>query len=444
MLAKSDWSEIIYKKEGYVIWVNIRYRVYRRILIVLLVIAFSAGLGCYYAAMKNKVPDEIRLIKGKEQKLSLLVPVSGEIAPVGNFGQEKLQKMQLAVSLDRPVTFQSSETGSYTFKCRLFGMIPLKSVNVNVIEESLLTPVGIPIGIYVKADGVLVLETGEIKGTDGMGYKPAAAILQKGDYIESVNGVDIENKRELVAAVKESGGEELILTVRREMQEFDVKVLPVLSADQEYKIGVWVRDNVQGIGTLTYIDEDLEFGALGHGINDIDTAELLELGSGTLYQTDIISVVRGESGSPGELMGVIDYLPENEIGVITKNTDHGVFGQGSDVLLEAASMSSYPAAMKQEIETGPAQILCSINGQAELYDVEITKVNMNSTGEDINRGIVLKVTDERLLTLTGGIVQGMSGSPILQNGKLIGAVTHVFVQDATKGFGIFIEEMLAG
>lgn len=170
---------------------------------------------------------------------------------------------------------------------------------------------------------------------------------------------------------------------------------------------------------------------------------LMEFGSGTLYHTDIVSIVRGENGLPGELMGIINYLPENEIGVITQNTDHGVFGKGSEALIEAVSIGSYPVAMKQDIVIGPAQILCNISGQAELYDVEIIKIEMNSTDENYNHGIVVEVTDERLLSLTGGIVQGMSGSPIMQNGKLIGAVTHVFVNNPSRGYGIFIETMLA-
>lgn len=422
---------------------NRKLKIYRAVLIAVFGIVTLTGLLYYYNDTKNKIPDEIKIVKGKEQHLSLLVPASGEILPVGNFSEEEVQS-PIPVSLYRPVTFHSSRTGSYTLECRLFGMIPLKSVNLDVVEECLLIPVGMPIGIYVKADGILVLETGAVKGADGMNYEPAAEILQSGDYITAVNGVDIQNKRELIEAVKNCDGEVLILKIRRAEQELEVKVVPVMSSSQEYKIGVWVRDNVQGIGTLTYVNENLEFGALGHGINDIDTAELLELGSGTLYHTSIISIIKGESGYPGELMGIIDYLPENEIGTITLNTNHGIFGEGNEALLEAISMSSYPTAMKQEITLGPAKILCCISGQAELYDVDITKINLNSEGGNINRGIVLKVTDERLLELTGGIVQGMSGSPILQNDKIIGAVTHVFVQDATKGFGIFIEEMISG
>lgn len=420
---------------------NKKRRIYRTVLIAVCGILIMSGLIYYYIDTKNRIPDEIKIVKGRDQRLSLSVPASGEILPVGNFGEEAVQS-SIPISLNQPVTFHSSTTGSYTLECRLFGMIPLKSVNLDVIEECLLTPIGMPIGIYVKADGILVLETGTVKGADGMSYEPAAEILQSGDYIKAVNGVGIQNKRELIETVKNCDGQELILKICRAEQELEVKVIPIMSSAQEYKIGVWVRDNVQGIGTLTYIDENLEFGALGHGINDIDTAELLELGSGTLYHTDIISIIKGESGFPGELMGIIDYLPENEIGTITRNTDHGIFGEGNETLLEAASMSSYPVAMKQEIALGAAQILCCISGQAELYDVEITKINLNSEGENVNRGIVLKVTDERLLELTGGIVQGMSGSPILQDGKIAGAVTHVFVQDATKGFGIFIEEML--
>ncbi len=404
------------------------------------ILVVLVGSAYFFVVTRNKIPDEINIVKGSDKQLSLSIPVSGEIMSAREYSEKETV---IPVSLDRPVTVQSSTTGNYLLRCRLFGMIPIKNVDLCVVEECLVTPVGIPIGIYVESNGILVLETGSVKGADGMNYEPSTGILQQGDYIEAVNGKEIQNKKELLEAVGSCQGEEMIVKLRRSENELEVKICPVLNTDGEYKIGVWVRDNVQGIGTLTYIDENMEFGALGHGINDMDTAELMEFGSGTLYHTDIVSIVRGENGLPGELMGIINYLPENEIGVITQNTDHGVFGKGSEALIEAVSIGSYPVAMKQDIVIGPAQILCNISGQAELYDVEIIKIEMNSTDENYNHGIVVEVTDERLLSLTGGIVQGMSGSPIMQNGKLIGAVTHVFVNNPSRGYGIFIETMLA-
>jgi stage IV sporulation protein B len=191
---------------------------------------------------------------------------------------------------------------------------------------------------------------------------------------------------------------------------------------------------------MTYEDTDNTFGALGHGINDVDTSLLMNLEEGTLYKTEIVGITRGTNGSPGELTGYIEYDTDNVIGEITENTTEGIFGVCDEEKVENAGIDPIPIALKQEIELGSAQIICSVTGEPEFYDVEITEINLDH--ENINRGIVIQVTDEKLLTLTGGIIQGMSGSPIIQNGKLVGAVTHVLVQDSTRGYGIFIEEML--
>lgn len=423
---------------------NQRYRIYRRILIAACAAVFTLLCAMEYRDVVDRMPDEIRIVNGRKDQLDLNVPITGVIYPEPtDETQEMVQASAMEgvkVDLSETATFITSTTGNYVMECRLFGLVPLKQVELDVIEETSLIPAGIPIGIFVETDGVMVISTGTVCGIDGNEYAPAENVLFTGDYIEKVNHMDIHDKKELIQYVNESNGEELIFDVRRGAELFQTKVKPVMSGDGVYKVGVWVRDNIQGIGTLTFVNRDLEFGALGHGINDVDTALLMEVDSGTLYHTQILSVIRGESGKPGELTGVIDYLPENELGEITKNTDHGVFGYGNPAILQAVSGEPLPIGMKQDITLGPAQIICSLEGQREAYDVEITNIDLVT--DSVNRGIVLEVTDERLLSLTGGIVQGMSGSPIVQNGKIIGAVTHVFVQDATKGFGIFIETML--
>ena len=185
----------------------------------------------------------------------------------------------------------------------------------------------------------------------------------------------------------------------------------------------------------------MPFNALGHGINDVDTSALMTLKDGTLYHTEIIGITRGRNGSPGELTGFIEYDDRNIMGTITENTAKGIFGICTPEVAESSSYDFMPIGLKQEIEKGPAKIICSLGNGTEVYDIEITDINLEN--DNINRGIVLKITDARLLSTTGGIVQGMSGSPIVQNGKIIGAVTHVLVQDSTKGYGIFIETMLS-
>ena len=191
---------------------------------------------------------------------------------------------------------------------------------------------------------------------------------------------------------------------------------------------------------MTYIDKDNHFGALGHGINDMDTGELLKLGNGLLYQTEIVSIHKGTKGTPGELTGVIEYQPDKVTGVITSNTKEGIYGMTNDLYYPQFEDIAIPVGLKQDVALGPAQILCNVDGKNKLYDIELTK--LLSGDENVNRQISITVTDPELLELTGGIVQGMSGAPIIQNGKLIGAVTHVLVQDSTKGYGIFIEDML--
>ena len=232
-----------------------------------------------------------------------------------------------------------------------------------------------------------------------------------------------------------------MLTVLRAEEEIELSLQPVWTEEETYKVGIWVRSDAQGIGTLTYVDSQGHFGALGHGINDIDTSTLLSLEKGTLYASTIRSVIKGTKGVPGELAGVIHYRDDAVLGTIEQNTVTGIFGTLSCSLDCFHLEGPVEVAYKQEVQTGPAVIRSALDGTIREYEIEIEKVYLNSS--DANKGMVIRVTDPELLELTGGIVQGMSGSPILQNGKLIGAVTHVFVQDSTSGYGIFIENMLS-
>ncbi|NLG03875.1 MAG: SpoIVB peptidase [Clostridia bacterium] len=426
---------------------NRKLRIYRKFLIVvcIMMILFLAGMVFYNTA--NAIPDEL-MIKAGEDQLNLNVPVVGTIyqrtgsesVSAINFQEMKYPEKHISVNLNSPVTFLTSQTGDYTIDCRLFGVIPVKHVEFYVIDEINLIPAGIPVGIYAETDGVLVIGTGSVNGIDGEEYFPADGMLEKGDYIECINGEPIEKKKELIDGVNQSKGKEILLDIRRNNEKKQIHIMPVQSSESEYQIGVWVRDNIQGIGTLTFVNEDKKFGALGHGINDVDTTELMEVNHGTLYDTDILAIVKGKKGTPGELTGIIDYMEENVLGEITMNTGKGIFGIGNDRLTKSITEPVVPIGFKQEIEIGEAQIVCVMDDQRKEYDIEIKKVDMMP--ECVNRGISFEVTDQELLDITGGIVQGMSGSPILQNGKIIGAVTHVLVNDPKKGYGIFIENML--
>lgn len=435
-------------------------RMYRGFLYVVLIAAVTALTVLVYLTYWDKIPSTIKIRAGVEQELDFKVPVSGEIYRIRDDAAQAASIPESAgaktweqavesisdsvesihVDFTHKVKVKANELDTYQMKLKLFGVLPYKNVDIEVIQDKMLIPSGIPIGIYVKTNGVLVVGIGEFEDSEGRKVSPAKYVLQKGDYILKVNGEDVENKKQFIRTIEGSEGEDTILTIKRNGDITDVMITPECNQNKDWKLGIWIRDNAQGIGTMTYEDTDHTFGALGHGINDVDTSVLMNLDEGTLYKTEIVGITRGSNGSPGELTGYIEYDSKNVIGEITENTSEGIFGV-CDIDDEISSgFEPIPIALKQEIKLGPAQIICSVTGEPEFYDVEIVEINLEQ--DNINRGIVVQVVDEKLLTLTGGIIQGMSGSPIIQNGKLVGAVTHVLVQDSTRGYGIFIEEML--
>ena len=315
-----------------------------------------------------------------------------------------------------------------------------REVSAQTSEEDLVIPGGMPVGIYMKTKGVMVLDTQKIKGEDGSEYEPALHIVKAGDYITGFNGKDINTKNELVEAVSSFSEQKAKLDICRKGETIHVKMDMIQCEDGTKKLGIWVRDNAQGLGTITYLDSDSHFGALGHGIHDIDTGELLNISDGTLYLTSVKEIQKGVNGTPGGMEGIIVYNNYNVLGKIKKNTEAGIFGTIDRVDVLFANQTPVQLAKKEEVEEGPAIIRCAVDGEIKEYDILITQVNLWS-GE-VNKSMTIEVTDPSLLDETGGIIQGMSGSPILQNGKLIGAVTHVFVNNPTKGYGIFAESMI--
>ncbi len=313
-------------------------------------------------------------------------------------------------------------------------------VSTETINEDTVLVGGMPVGIYMETDGVMILDTEHIKGLDGVEYEPASHLVKGGDYITGLNGQTIENKSELMEALKHLTGDEVVLKLRRDEETLDVKLKPVECSPGDYKLGLWVRDNVQGLGTITFLTGDSKFGALGHGIHDTDTNALLSIADGTLYKTSVHSIKKGENGIPGSMEGIIVYNGYNKLGTIEQNTDAGIYGSVDKIDELFAEQIPVEIAPKEEIEIGDATIRCFVENEVQEYDIKVTDIDYS--GHEINKGLVIQVTDPELLDKTGGIIQGMSGSPILQNGRLIGAVTHVFVQDSTKGYGIFIENML--
>lgn len=314
-----------------------------------------------------------------------------------------------------------------------------KAVSANTSGDMVI-PGGMPVGIYLETDGVMVLGTEAIEGMDGQTYEPAAHLVKEGDYIVGINEEEVNDKSELIAAVKSLNQDDVVLKVMRKEQAIDIRIKAVQCAVDDYKLGIWVRDNAQGLGTITYLTADSGFGALGHGIHDTDTGELLDISKGLLYTTSIRDIQKGESGTPGGMEGIIVYNNYNMLGTITENSEEGIYGTLDRIDTLFKNADPVETASADEVKEGAAVIRCSIDGTVEEYQIQIKAVN--PLAKEVNKAIELEVTDEKLLELTGGIVQGMSGSPILQDGKLIGAVTHVFVNDPTKGYGILIEEML--
>ena len=391
---------------------------YRKFLWYALVGTLLSLFILIYGTMKDHIPDEIFVYADEETDWE-------------TFFQEPL------ISYDE--TVEVSQNGSYQIRCKWLGVLPLKTIKVHTVEKQEVLVSGSPVGIYMETKGVLVIDSGEITDREGIRRTPAEHIIQSGDYICEIDGKVLTGKRQLMQLVRENQGEPMELQVIRHQETIKLEMTPVETEVGSYKLGIWVRDNIQGIGTLTYVEPNGTFGALGHGISDADTGERLEISDGDLYRADILSIRKGTAGTPGELRGVINYREENRIGTICGNSQYGIRGQ-MEPGKYTESMKKIPTGLKQEIQTGKAEIRCDIGDGIREYQCEILEIDSNA--RDTNKCFVLRITDDDLLSRTGGIVQGMSGSPVLQNGKLIGAITHVFVNDPTKGYGIFIENMM--
>lgn len=419
------------------------YRVLRRTFCAALF--FLAGFSWYYA--DRSIPDEVNIVAEEEELFRLNLPFTtsfeSESKEVVLGGKSNIPKGQVRITGSQPISLYSDTQGSYKVGVKLFGVFQLKEMRVNVVDTHYAVPCGIPVGIYLKSNGVMVIGTGTITDAAGGEIEPANGVLKSGDYIEAVNGKPLETKEQLMEVVNQAGanGTGVVnLTIRRDGQEIDVSLDAVAAQDGTYKLGAWVRDDTQGIGTMTYMDLNGNFGALGHGISDMDTGQVVSIEGGALYETQIMGIEKGAAGKPGVMSGIIYYGPQSELGTVTGNTEEGIFGTAGEKLKSRVQAEALPIGYRQDVQPGKATIRSSISGAVKDYDIEILKVDYSTTHK--SKGMVIKVTDPELLSLTGGIVQGMSGSPIIQDGKLIGAVTHVFVQDSTRGYGIFIENML--
>ena len=299
-------------------------------------------------------------------------------------------------------------------------------------------PLGKAVGIKLFSDGVLVVGLSPVETGEGASYPGRDCGLKAGDVITHINGGEVDTIEEVQALVKQLEDEPLTIQAVRGQRQLQLTAAAVENSQGVYQLGVWLRDSMAGIGTMTFYDPDSGiFAALGHGINDVDTSMLMPLESGSIMPASVSDVKRGASGEPGELHGQFDLT--QDLGTLYANTNLGIFGQMPQSNVADVRQPD-PVASRDQVQTGPATILSNVRGdQVEEFDIQITHLYPEGDG---TRSLMLQVTDPELLELTGGIVQGMSGSPILQNGRLVGAVTHVLVNDAAKGYGILAENML--
>lgn len=334
-----------------------------------------------------------------------------------------------------------NQTGVNRLNLNLFGNIKVKDVNISVIPKTTVIPLGNAIGMKLYTKGVLVVGMSQINTENNEKKKPYEnSGIEQGDTILAVNNNEISNTDELIEEVNKSNGNQISIKYMKNNETLETSITPVKSKD-EYKIGLWVRDAAAGVGTLTFYEPSTNsFMALGHGISDIDTEKIVDIANGELITANIVSIKKGEKGEPGEIKGTIDS--GNKIGNISENTNLGVYGIVTNKsYLNLGNSSEMEVATRSEIKEGKAQIICQLdNSGKKLYDIEIEKTyTMNN--ED-NKSMLIKVVDEELLEKTGGIIQGMSGSPVIQNGKFVGAVTNVLVNDPIRGYAIFADMMI--
>ncbi|KPH76395.1 SpoIVB peptidase [Oceanobacillus caeni] len=339
--------------------------------------------------------------------------------------------------------FYAGDSGSSELVYEVNGF-PIKKVNLSVLEDIQVIPGGQSIGVQLQTRGVLVVGHHLVNTNDKTVSPGEEAKINVGDVIVKINDNPIKEMNEIKDYVVEAGekNKDLNITVKRGKEFIETKLEPILDdKENEYKIGLYIRDSAAGIGTMTFFEpQSKKYGALGHIISDMDTKKPVEINDGTIVRSSVTSIEKGNNGIPGEKQAKFSSN-QNVIGNITKNSPFGIFGKLNEDIKNGKYDKPMPIALSHEVKEGPAKILTVVDGEkVEEYDIEI--ISSVPQKYPATKGMVIQITDEKLLEKTGGIVQGMSGSPIIQDGKVIGAVTHVFVNDPTSGYGVHIEWML--
>ena len=387
----------------------------------------------------------MRIIEGEDTAFSVNFPLAVAVNHENQDESVVVKDSEPVYSWSHPVNLQTVKLGKATIQFTLFGFIPIRTVHVDVLPTIKLIPGGHSIGVILHSQGVIVVGHSPVLTAEGKYETPAKdSGLLVGDVILSINGTPVQSDSQVAELIDENGkvGEIVNLLVKRGGSKLQLSARPVLCVDtRRYRIGLFVRDSAAGVGTLTYYDPASKiYGALGHIITDNDTNQPIDCDQGKIVAATVSGIQQGRRGQPGEKIGV--FIDEdNLLGDIQKNTNFGINGKLTGDLDNPLYPEAMSVASMSQVQIGNAEMLTVVDGQTiEKFAIEIQKINIQDVPE--GKGLVIKVTDPRLLEKTGGIVQGMSGSPILQNGKIVGAVTHVFVHDPTKGYGCFIDWML--
>lgn len=383
---------------------------------ILFIIILSITLA--YITNISSIPEKIILFEGEKLNLSTILGIT----------INKQEELAISTSVSSK-EMQYIKTENY--EVSIFDKVKIKTIEANIIPKTKVIPIGSTIGLKLHTNGVLVVGMSEVKSVNNEKIKPYESTkIKEGDMIIEVNGTPITSTNDLIQTVNLSKGNDISVKYIRDEEIYVEEIKPTQTSDTEYKLGLWVRDTAAGIGTISFYEpETKSFAALGHGILDIDTKDLIKIQKGEITTANIISIAKGEKGIPGEIRGSL--IGQTTIGSIAKNTALGIYGVINNTGLLNISGEEVEVALRDEIKEGKATILCTLeNNKKEEYEIEIQKIYKNNNTD--NKSMVVKITDEKLIEKTGGIIQGMSGSPILQNGKLIGALTHVLVSDPTK------------
>ena len=396
---------------------------------IMLLLIFLSIIYIYFLII-NYMPYEITIFEGENISLNTFLGITytskeKTLSVSANTGKKTINKV-----------------GNEKISINLLDKFFIKDIEVSVLPKTTVIPVGNIAGVKLYTNGVLVVGMSEIEGEDQKIYKPYEGTnIEEGDTIVSVNNTIINSTDDLIEQVNNSKGQDIILQYIHDEQALECSIKPIKTGESEYKLGLWVRDSAAGVGTVTFYNPDTKgFAALGHGLLDIDTEQLINISSGEFVTANILDIDKGEKGEPGKIQGTLEK--QKQIGNITQNTRFGIYGIVNDVsTLMINKSNEMEVALRDEIKPGKAEILCSLeNGKIEKYEIEIQKIFKDNNYD--NKSMKVRVTDNRLIEKTGGIIQGMSGSPIIQNGKFIGALTHVLVNEPLEGYAVFGDIMV--